>query len=237
MSPDGATLAFEIDHRLHIFDARAGRARRPAIDRRLGAFCRFSELEHTPAALHRQLAILIDDDRRVRIGACPAGSTESESTSWAELARSPNGRWLVEVSEPTEEQLKQMRRLVAENMRLGALGLSTGLFYPPGSYAQTAEVIELCREVARLDGVYATHMRDEADRLLESIEETQEIARSSGVSTQISHLKVAYPRNWSKIDQALQAIEEADRAGLAVLERVVDRFLEDQEKVLPVFHV
>jgi N-acyl-D-amino-acid deacylase len=96
------------------------------------------------------------------------------------------------------------------------LGLSTGLEYAPGSYAQAEEITELCKIVAGLGGVYATHMRDEGDRLLESLDEAIGVARRSGVSLQVSHLKIAYPRNWHKIDAALAKIEEAKKEGISI---------------------
>lgn len=117
---------------------------------------------------------------------------------------------------PSAEELEKMKKMVEENILNGALGLSTGLEYAPGSYAQPQEIIELCRVVARLGGVYATHMRDEGDRLLESLEESIEAARQTGVSLQISHLKMAYPRNWNKIDAALAKIEEAKKEGISI---------------------
>lgn len=118
---------------------------------------------------------------------------------------------------PTENDLLQMKALVEENIKAGALGLSTGLEYAPGSYAETPEIVELCRVVAKHNGIYATHMRDEGDLLLESIDEAITVARQTGVSLQISHFKIAYPRNWSKIDAALSKIEEANEDGISIL--------------------
>lgn len=118
---------------------------------------------------------------------------------------------------PTESQLKEMKKLVEENIKAGALGISTGLEYSPGSYAKTPELIELCRTVAMNSGLYVTHMRNEGDFLLESIEEAVEIAMKSKVSLQISHLKVAYKNNWSKINAALSKIEAAKKDGVNVL--------------------
>ena len=117
---------------------------------------------------------------------------------------------------PTPEELQRMKQLVREHMEAGAVGLSSGLEYTPGSFAMTGELIELCREVTPYGGVYATHMRSEGDALLESIEETITIARDAGVSTEIAHLKTAYPRNWSKIDAAFAAIEKAKKEGIAI---------------------
>ncbi|KPK76931.1 MAG: hypothetical protein AMJ79_05000 [Phycisphaerae bacterium SM23_30] len=117
---------------------------------------------------------------------------------------------------PKPQELQEMKRLVAENIQAGAIGLSSGLEYPPGSYAQIEELIELCQAAARWGGVYATHMRDEGDRLLESLDEAIEVARRAGIRVQISHLKVAYPRNWDKVDEALRKVEQAQKAGISI---------------------
>ena len=118
---------------------------------------------------------------------------------------------------PTENELKRMKEIIREYMRAGALGISTGLEYAPGSFAKTDEIIELCKVVSELRGVYATHMRDEGDYLLEAIDEAIRIAKEAKVSLQISHLKVAYPRNWSKIDSALRKIDDAKKEGIEIL--------------------
>ncbi|MBS3818589.1 D-aminoacylase [bacterium] len=115
---------------------------------------------------------------------------------------------------PKPEELKKMKSMIEKNMKNGALGLSTGLEYAPGSYASPQEIAELCRVVARFKGVYATHMRSEGDELLKALDETIGVSQKSGVSVQISHLKVAYPRNWDKIDAALSKIENAHREGV-----------------------
>jgi N-acyl-D-amino-acid deacylase len=117
---------------------------------------------------------------------------------------------------PKPEELEKMKALVTENLRDGALGLTSGLEYTPGSFAQPDELVELCRIVARAGGVYATHMRDEGDRLLESLDETIDVAKKTGVSVQISHFKVAYPANWNKISAAIAKIEAAKRDGLDI---------------------
>jgi len=117
---------------------------------------------------------------------------------------------------PSQEELEKMKRMVAENIEYGAVGLSTGLEYSPGSYAKADEIIELCRVTAQNGGVYATHMRDEGDELLESLDETIDVARKTGVSLQISHYKIAYPRNWHKVDAALAKIEEAKKDGISI---------------------
>jgi N-acyl-D-amino-acid deacylase len=118
---------------------------------------------------------------------------------------------------PTEYQISEMERLVEENILAGAVGLSTGLEYTPDSYAKTDEIIQLCYPVSKLNGVYATHMRDEGDYLLETIDEALAIAREANVSIQISHLKTAFPRNWHKNKNALAKLEEAEKNGIKVL--------------------
>lgn len=117
---------------------------------------------------------------------------------------------------PKPAELEKMKALVSENLKNGALGLSSGLEYTPGSFAQPDELAELCKIVALAGGVYATHMRDEGDALIESLMETIDVAKKSGVSVQISHLKVAYPRNWGKINAAIVKIEEAKKDGVDI---------------------
>ncbi len=110
---------------------------------------------------------------------------------------------------PTPEQLRAMQDLLEKSMEMGSLGLSTGLEYAPGSYADTDEITALCRIVARRDGVYATHMRNEDDRVIEAIEEALKISRESGVSLEISHLKACNKNNWDKIPQILEILDQA----------------------------
>ena len=120
---------------------------------------------------------------------------------------------------PTAVQLEQMKALVAAGMKEGAFGLSTGLYYAPGSYAQTAEVVELARVVAAAGGVYDTHMRDESSYnigVLESIRETIAIGRQAGLPVQISHIKMLGVDVWGKSGEAIRIIEEARREGIAV---------------------
>jgi N-acyl-D-amino-acid deacylase len=117
---------------------------------------------------------------------------------------------------PKPAELEKMKALVSENLKNGALGLSSGLEYTPGSFAQPDELVELCKIVALAGGVYATHMRDEGDTLIESLMETIDVAKKSGVSVQISHFKIAYPRNWGKIDAAIVKIEEAKKDGVDI---------------------
>lgn len=114
------------------------------------------------------------------------------------------------------EEVDRMSQFVAEALKAGARGLSSGLEYTPGSFAGKDELAALCRTVAGSRGVYATHMRDEGDRLLEALEEAIDTARQAGVSLQVSHLKTAYRRNWDKIGEALAKVEDARREGLDI---------------------
>jgi N-acyl-D-amino-acid deacylase len=116
--------------------------------------------------------------------------------------------------QPTPEQQKAMEDLMAESMRQGAHGISTGLFYPPGYYAKTEEVIGLARVVAEHGGVYATHIRSESDGLFESIDEAIEVGRRSGAQVHISHLKLEGYHNFEGADRVLDAIEKANVEGI-----------------------
>lgn len=120
---------------------------------------------------------------------------------------------------PTAEQLEKMRSLVREGMAEGAFGMSTGLYYAPGSYAKTAEVVELAKVVAGLGGVYDTHMRDESTYnigVLDSIRETIEIGRQARLPVHISHIKMLGVDVWGRSDEAIGIIEAARREGIAV---------------------
>ncbi len=117
---------------------------------------------------------------------------------------------------PKPEELEKMKLFVAESIQAGALGLSTGLEYAPGSFAQPEEITELCRVAVASGGMYSSHMRDEGDFLMEALDETINVARETGANLQISHFKVAYPRNWHKVDDALAKVEEAARQGISI---------------------
>lgn len=114
------------------------------------------------------------------------------------------------------DELEKMKSLVQENIKDGAIGLSSGLEYAPGSYASKEEMIELCQVVSRMKGVYASHMRSEGDYLIESLDETVEVGRRTGVRLQISHFKAAYPRNWHKLDAAFSKLEQAQQEGISI---------------------
>lgn len=114
------------------------------------------------------------------------------------------------------EELQKMKTLLELALKQGAVGLSSGLEYSPGSFASTEELIELSRVLKGYSGLYATHMRDEEDHVLEALDEAVTIAEKAGVKLEISHLKVGYPRNWPKIDALLQKIDEASNRGLQI---------------------
>lgn len=115
---------------------------------------------------------------------------------------------------PTAAELERMKALVSESMAGGALGLSSGLEYTPGSFAATEELVDLCRVAARTGGLYATHMRDEEDRVLEAVDEALRISREAPVRLQISHLKIGFAENWPKIDALLAKLDRARAEGL-----------------------
>ena len=116
--------------------------------------------------------------------------------------------------QPTLEQQAEMERVVEEAMEQGARGLSTGLFYPPGFYAQTAEVIGLARAAARHGGIYASHIRSESDTLLEAVAEAIEIGERAEIGVEIAHLKLAGYRNWDGVDQLVSMLETAKASGV-----------------------
>ena len=113
----------------------------------------------------------------------------------------------VEDREPNERELNIMKEYVKEAMEAGAFGLSTGLIYVPGVYAKTDEIIELAKVASRYGGIYATHMRNEGERLIDSIIETIRIGIEANIPVEISHLKAAGRPNWGMIENALKLIE------------------------------
>lgn len=118
--------------------------------------------------------------------------------------------------EPDPGQLEQMRALVREAMAEGALGLGTSLIYPPAAFAGTGEILALAEAAAESGGGYITHMRSEADRFLEALDETIAIARATGQRAEVYHLKAAGRDNWPKMAQAITRIEAARAEGLPV---------------------
>jgi len=118
--------------------------------------------------------------------------------------------------QPTGEQLEEMRRLVREEMRSGALGIGSSIIYAPGSYATTDELIALAKAAAPFEGKYISHIRSEGDRLLEAVDELIRIAREARVPAEIYHLKAAGESNWPKLDAVIARVERARRDGLRI---------------------
>lgn len=115
--------------------------------------------------------------------------------------------------DPTPQQLAAMRKMVVEAMEDGALGVGSSLIYAPASYAETPELVALATEAGRCGGIYISHMRSEADRLLEAIDELIDISKQSGAPAEIYHLKQAGKANWDKLDPAIARVEAARAAG------------------------
>ena len=117
---------------------------------------------------------------------------------------------------PDHDELQEMRDLVEETMKQGALGLSTGLLYVPANYAETEEVIELAKVAAAYGGIYVTHMRNEATGLLDSVRETIRIAAEADIPAHINHHKAAGVNQWGWSEQSLALIDAANESGLDI---------------------
>jgi N-acyl-D-amino-acid deacylase len=117
---------------------------------------------------------------------------------------------------PTPEELERMCNLVRTAMEEGALGVGSSLIYAPAFYAETDELIALCAAAAPYGGRYITHMRSEANRLLEAVEEVLEIAEKAGIAAEIYHLKAGGEANWHKMDLVIERIEKARAAGVDI---------------------
>ncbi|MBC7931032.1 MAG: D-aminoacylase [Rubrivivax sp.] len=118
--------------------------------------------------------------------------------------------------QPTPEELQKMELLVEQAMKAGAVGLSTGLIYVPGTYAKTDEVVALARVAAKYGGVYATHMRSEGEHVQDAIRESIEIGEKAGLPVEISHFKISNKRLWGKSTTTLGLVREARARGLSV---------------------
>lgn len=117
---------------------------------------------------------------------------------------------------PAPDELNVMTALIAQSMEEGAWGLSTGLEYAPSSYADVNEISKLCAVAGKYGGFYATHLRNEGDRLLEAVAEAIEIGERAGVAVQLSHHKAEGRANWGKVHRSLQMVDEARARGLDV---------------------
>jgi len=117
---------------------------------------------------------------------------------------------------PTPAELEQMKKLVAEAMEDGALGLSTSLVYAPAFYARTEELIELAKVAASYGGVYATHMRNESNSIMPAIDEAIRIGTEANIPVEIFHLKMAGKPNWGKMSEVVTKIEAARARGIDI---------------------
>ena len=116
----------------------------------------------------------------------------------------------------TPDEIAKMASIVEQGMRDGALGLSTGLFYVPGTFTPTSEVIALARVAGRFGGIHTSHQRDDAAKLVDSIRETIAIGEEGGLPTQVTHHKVIGKANWGRSAEALRLIDEARARGVDV---------------------
>lgn len=120
------------------------------------------------------------------------------------------------MGEAAPEELAVMKEAVANAMEDGAFGIGSALIYPPGNFASTRELIEINRAAAPYGGVYITHLRSEADRFLEALDEAIEIGTGAGVPVEVFHLKAGGRRNWTKASQAIAKIDSARAEGVDI---------------------
>ena len=116
----------------------------------------------------------------------------------------------------TKEEIQKMCEITERELKAGAIGLSTGLIYIPCAYSLTEEIIEMCKVVAKYDGVFVVHQRSEADTILTSMEEIIEIGKQSGVKVHFSHFKVCGKANWKYIPQVIELLEKTEKEGIRV---------------------
>jgi dihydroorotase/N-acyl-D-amino-acid deacylase len=114
----------------------------------------------------------------------------------------------------TPEEIEQMKELVRQGMRDGAFGLSTGLFYVPGTFTPTEEVIELARVAGQSGGIHISHMREEAGKVLDSVRETIAVGEQGSLPTQVTHHKIIGTPNWGRSVETLKLIDEARARGV-----------------------
>ena len=115
---------------------------------------------------------------------------------------------------PSEDDISKMSSILNAAIDEGAIGLSTGLIYPPGVYSKTEELIVLAKHLKKKGLIYASHMRSEGEMLVESVQEVIRIGREAGIKVHISHIKTAGERNWHKAERVIELLEEARRSGV-----------------------
>ncbi len=117
---------------------------------------------------------------------------------------------------PTPDELQKMEALVDQAMKDGAVGLSTGLIYVPGTYAKTDEIVDLARVAARYGGLYATHMRNEGEKVADAIKESIQIGEQAGLPVEISHFKISNKKLWGQSPMTIGLVRAARARGLMV---------------------
>lgn len=117
----------------------------------------------------------------------------------------------------TDEELDNMKQILRDAMEAGAAGFSTGLIYTPSCYAEEKEIIELAKVIAPYNGIYASHMRNESDEIVEAVKETINVGRQAGVRVDISHHKMLGKANWGKQKETLKLIHDARAEGIEVI--------------------
>jgi N-acyl-D-amino-acid deacylase len=117
---------------------------------------------------------------------------------------------------PTPQELAQMKALVEQAMKDGAVGLSTGLIYQPGVFAKTDEIVEIAKVATAYDGIYTSHMRHEDTEIYKALDEVFRVAREAGIRAEVSHIKLAGPSAWGQADRVLAYIEKARAEGLDI---------------------
>ena len=118
--------------------------------------------------------------------------------------------------DPSEAEMKKMESIVEQAMKDGAVGLSTGLIYIPGTYSKTEEVVRLAKVASKYNGIYASHMRDEGDSVTQAIEEAMHIGREAKMPVEISHFKLSGQQNWGRSKETVPMIMKARAEGLDV---------------------
>jgi N-acyl-D-amino-acid deacylase len=141
------------------------------------------------------------------------------STNFATFVGATTVRSLVignDNRKPDSLELAQMKKLVEQAMKDGAMGVGSSLIYAPADYASTEELIELCKVASQYGGMYITHMRSESDKIFPALKEVFTISKEAKIQSEIYHLKINNTWNWNKIDTVLYKIDSAQKAGLKI---------------------
>src|SRR5690606_41461477 len=124
---------------------------------------------------------------------------------------------------PDKDELEQMKKLVANAMEEGALGVGSSLIYAPDFYSDTDELIELCRTASEYGGIYISHIRSEGNKLLEAADELIRISKEANIPAEFYHLKAAGESNWNKLDSLIAKINKAREEGLKITANKIGR--------------